>query len=249
MARANGFCAPRGDLCNVKAEFPELNDRDLKSLPHEWRISPKTGYNMKLYAHEKLMDLEKRKCTALGKPIPALKRPPWLEHVYNAQPPPVRSEAYTSPSRPAVPDPENIIWKPSKILGPVTVEDACRLYCLDLEDFEHLSSTSRWIDLPTVAKRALTLHGGFYAHKQLVLQRRMEEEEELEKADKDESYFTFSATILAELEATNTRIYDNYDDTVDQTAKDRRVAVLYPIKCFWDDNGCSSEWEPCETLF
>ncbi|KAJ7481044.1 hypothetical protein B0H11DRAFT_2193590 [Mycena galericulata] len=256
---------------DAKKKF-KLDDDDLATLPCELR--PSDQYlPMQLYSYNQLMDLAKRKCDKLrrqlevdglvyhyhsgssqsgGVSIVSIANPPpmpaWAEHIRNPQPPPLKILEYTTPVTAVTPDPENIIWTPSKISGPVTLGDACRLYCITPEDIRDLSAHSPWIDLATVAKRALTLHGGFFAHKELVLQRRSEEEDMLDRENMRKSRFRFSAMVLKELEVKND---DGLYDTVGgSSVQQDRVAVLYPIEnvCM-DDYGCEWEWMPYETAF
>ncbi|KAJ7143133.1 hypothetical protein C8R43DRAFT_1109151 [Mycena crocata] len=247
---------------NVKKKFPALNDQDLQSLPHECRISDKTGNSMKLYSYAQLRKLATQKCVKLqidlevegviyhsqsgsgsdgSVSIVSLKNPPilpaWMEHLLRPNPPPLKLETYTQPQA-ATADPEEICWTPSKISGPVTVDDACRLYCLTPNEIRDLSDHSKWIDLATVAKRALTLHGGFHAHEALVLQRRDEEEAMLTRtihdAWKRKSHFSFSPIISKQWENAD------YDPS-----RKERVAVFYPITYFSDDDyGCDWNWVP-----
>ncbi|KAJ7706866.1 hypothetical protein B0H17DRAFT_1034694 [Mycena rosella] len=218
------------------------------------------------------MDLAKRKCAKLsrelevagliyhshsgssqngGVSVVSFKNPPklpaWQEHISNPQPPPLKIQDYTCPPNAVTPDPEKITWMPYKISGPVTVADACRLYCIEPEDIQDLSQYSCWIDLPTVAKRALTLHGGFYAHKELVRKRRDEEEDALDReipeADDRQSRFRFSPMIAKQWEERD----DDYGwyDTSSGPSKQHRVAAHYPISYICqDDYGCDWVWTP-----
>lgn len=55
----------------------------------------------------------------------------WEEHIRNPQPPPmILDEPYYLDEPPDRPDPplKQIVWQPTSILGPVSVNDACRLY-------------------------------------------------------------------------------------------------------------------------
>ncbi|KAJ7878995.1 hypothetical protein B0H14DRAFT_2710158 [Mycena olivaceomarginata] len=232
----------------------KLDDRDLETLPYEQRLSEKTGYMMLLYSQPQVSELGRRKAAKLGKPLdlsgpgtsiisvrnfPKLRD--WEEHMLNPDPPPRKIVEYTSPPNPAKPDPTPITWTPSKISGAVSVADACRLYCIEPADIEDLSKHSKWIDLATVAKRAVSLHGGFYAHEELVHQRRDAEEQELTQVDDRKSRFRFSPMIQKQWE------YVDEDDWMyaGRELPKHRVAVFYPIEsvCF-DDYGCMWDWVP-----
>ncbi|KAK7038253.1 hypothetical protein R3P38DRAFT_2905273 [Favolaschia claudopus] len=123
--------------------------------------------------------------------------------------PPLKIMDYTCPPDAKVPDPERIIWTPTKMDGLVTVKDACRLYCIEPNDIRDLSAHSPWIniDLETVAKRAVAIHGGCHAHKDLLLQYRNAEEAALQAivdrthiADDGISDFKFSPTTQKQME-------------------------------------------------
>jgi hypothetical protein len=132
----------------------KLNDREIGTLPCEQRLSG-NGHTMQLYSEDELMELPMRKCVKLEKPLEigglvihsysgsrttgsvsvvSVKNPPalpaWAEHIVNAQPPPLKLADYSSPPDAATPDPDEITWTLDKIAGPVTVQDACRLYCV-----------------------------------------------------------------------------------------------------------------------
>ncbi|KAJ7264870.1 hypothetical protein B0H12DRAFT_1101219 [Mycena haematopus] len=233
---------------NAKKKY-KLNDREIGTLPHEQRTSDATGYLMQLYNERQVEGLALRKSAKLG--VKISKNPPklpaWMEHIVNPQPPPLIIAEYTCPPDAVKPDPEDITWKPSKLSGPVSVQDACRLYCIAPTDIQDLSTHSPWIDLVTVAKRALTLHGGFYAHEKLVLQRREAEEkaltESIPHAYERKSLFQFSPMSQAEWDR------DCEDDWMyevpGQPSPPTRVAVFYHIayKCL-DDYGADWEWLP-----
>ncbi|KAF7364035.1 Poly(A) RNA polymerase cid14 [Mycena sanguinolenta] len=254
---------------DAKKKF-KLNDREIGTLPYEQAISEKTGYTMLLYSEREALNLAFREaaklevklevngliyhsgdadvCVVSLKNLPKL--PAWMEHIRNPQPPPLKIAEYTSPSDAVKPDPEAITWTPTKLSGPVSVEDACRLYCIEPADIQDLSAHSKWIDLATVAKRAVTLHGGFYAHKELVFQRREAEQDALSDSIRDawkrKSHFQFSPMARAEWTS------DCGDDWMYSSASGRssppnRVAVFYPIEyiCF-DDYGCDWRWLPAK---
>ncbi|KAJ6545524.1 hypothetical protein B0H19DRAFT_1167903 [Mycena capillaripes] len=171
----------------------KLDPREIGTLPHEQRLSD-AGFVMQLYNQSQLMELAKRKCAKLELKLEigdlvyhsqsgssasgsvstvSWKNPPrlanWQEHMLNPQPLPLKlpDGYYSCPPQAEKPDPDEITWTPSKIVGAVTVDDACRLHCITPEDIRDLAECSPWIDLASAAKRALTLHGGFYAHKEL----------------------------------------------------------------------------------
>jgi hypothetical protein len=137
----------------AKKDF-KLDDDDLNSLPCEFERRPPYRA-VQLFAYGQLMNLAKRKCAKLEKELEvggmiyhshsgtsqtgevmlaSLRNPPkleaWMEHMLNPQPPPLKIEGYTCPPQASTPDPEKIIWTPSRISGAVSIEDACRLYCV-----------------------------------------------------------------------------------------------------------------------
>ncbi|KAJ7154194.1 hypothetical protein C8R46DRAFT_1197157 [Mycena filopes] len=240
------FVHPEGTWTGLKGSMKKykLTSRDLASLPYEQRLS-RSGYKMHLYSRAQLLDLSRRKraklmLDPLPAPASALRMPDWMEHMRHPNPPPLKIETYTCPLGAAKADPEEITWTPRKLSGSVAVEDACRLYCITPEDIEDLSKVSKWIDLGTVARRAVTLHGGFYAHEAIVRRARYEEEKMLTKMGEDKSRFCFSPLIDKQ-----------YDPDIDSRLDDPRplpknpVAVHYPIlyDTIWD-HGCGWEWYP-----
>ncbi|KAJ7203773.1 hypothetical protein GGX14DRAFT_398531 [Mycena pura] len=276
-----GFMHPEGVKTVTKSAAKagyKLDDDDLAALPVEIERRPPLKAISK-YSADQVMELAKRKCEKLGRPLEVnglvyhshsgsgssqtggvsivsvknpLPLPAWDNHILNAQPPPLKISDYTCPPSAVIPDPEKIHWVPSRISGPVTVKDACRLYCSDdagltqlsPNDIRDLSDRSPWIDLATVAKRALTLHGGFYAHKEFLHQRRQDEEDtltrEISQADKRKSRFRFSQMILKQwMHTDDDGMYDG------RSTPEHSVAVLYPIKFYSDDDyGCDWNWMP-----
>ncbi|KAJ7171916.1 hypothetical protein C8R46DRAFT_1084234 [Mycena filopes] len=238
------FVHPEGISTEIKGEIAKkykLNPREIATLPYEQRLS-RSGFMMHLYSKAQLSDLSSRKraklmLDPLPAPVSALRMPDWMEPML---PPPLKIESYTCPPGAAKPDPEEITWTPRKLSGSVAVEDACRLYCITAEQIQDLSNASQWIDLGTVARRAVTLHGGFYAHEAIVRRARYEEERMLTEVGEDESRFRFSPLI-----------HKQYDPDIDSRLYDPRplpknpVAVHYPIlyDTIWDHGG-GSEWHP-----
>ncbi|KAJ7772939.1 hypothetical protein DFH07DRAFT_937485 [Mycena maculata] len=221
----------------VQQEWIQIQSRNVSSIeqiPHDTLISAMASLSKTAFK-------------------PARKYPEiaaWEEHMDASATPPLKIEDYTSPPDAATPDPEQIIWTPSKISGPVTVEDACRLYCITPDDIRDLSDYSCWIDLPTVAKRALTLHGGFHAHMELVRKRREEEEEmlfqDIPDSKTQKSSFRFSPMILKQwVEFAREDSWD-YASTASRMAppvKQYRVAVFYPTQ-HCDEDNWRWEWLP-----
>ncbi|KAJ6501895.1 hypothetical protein C8R45DRAFT_1209566 [Mycena sanguinolenta] len=244
----------------------KLNDREIGTLPYEQAISEKTGYPMLLYSEREALNLALRKSAKLGRELEvngllyqsgdadvcvvSFKNPPvpaWMEHIANPQPPPLKNTEYTSPSDAVKPDPEQITWTSRYLSGPVSVEDACRLYCIEPKDIQDLSAYSKWIDLETAAKRAVTLHGGFYAHKRLVYLHRLAEENTLtksiEKAYERKSRFQFSSMVQAQWDSD--RSHDYIYEIPSRQPPPNRVAVFYPIRYDTEwDHGCMWEWYP-----
>ncbi|KAJ7235699.1 hypothetical protein C8J57DRAFT_1377926 [Mycena rebaudengoi] len=182
----------------------------------------------------------------VGRPQNPPAAPDWMHHQTHAHPPPWETLDYTCPSDASTPDPDDINWKPSDIIVPVTVGDACRLYCLTEEQLSPLTDHSEWIDLATAAKLALKVHGGFYAHKTLLCKRRDEEEKTLRAAGKDKSDFTYSEMVQKQMNwGKETSDQDMMYEGRGGSTRQSRVAVLYPIKhvCL-DDDGYEWEWLP-----
>ncbi|KAF8205500.1 hypothetical protein K438DRAFT_1963943 [Mycena galopus ATCC 62051] len=234
---------------DAKKRF-KLNDREIGTLPYEQQLSA-AGYMMQLYSQSQVTDLARRKCAKLGVELDLFSAknelPAWREPMLNPQPPPSEIAEYTCPPDPVEPDPEVITWDPSKLSGPVSIADACRLYCIEPTDIQDLSAHSSWIDLATVARRAVTLHGGFYAHEKLLRERRRAEENELDKADYDKREtlnFRFSPMIQAQWKR-----YHEDDWGYDYLPPPpNRVAVLYPIKSV-ETGDFECEWMPCTYQF
>ncbi|KAJ7137932.1 hypothetical protein C8R44DRAFT_339418 [Mycena epipterygia] len=272
-----GFTHPSGTTTVPKSDAKKwfkLDDDDIATLPCEIHRRPPYKAAL-LYDYDQLMALAQRKCAELNKPlevngvvyqnytglsstggvsIVSLKNPPkleaWEEHMLNPNPPPLKIEDYTCPPQAVKPDPEEITWTPDKISGPVTVEDACRLYCITPENIQDLSQHSKWIDLATVAKRAVALHGGFYAHEELLRLRRDNEEEMLTRtipeAYERKSAFRFSPMILQQWKYLNkdAALYDALYAGMSKPPQ-HPVAVLYPISYFCnDDYGSDWQWAP-----
>ncbi|KAJ7685748.1 hypothetical protein DFH06DRAFT_1358390 [Mycena polygramma] len=250
--KQQNFRHPSGTWTVIKAiaeKFP-LNKREIGTLPYEDGVSVENSFQMKLYAYDQLVDLATRKCAKLGIPlripdcapqslsrspgadegsvIPVDSRTalPWEEHVRNPQPPPLRMSQYIPPPNMLAPDPEKIAWLPRGLQGPVTVKDACRMYLIKPEEITDLSNFSPWVDLCTVAQRAVRLHGGFYAHKEL-----HKEQAFLEKAGRDQSDFTFSPFTSDQLKwhASNAHYYVTPDSQARQNALGECVELFFPI--------------------
>ncbi|KAJ8087175.1 hypothetical protein PM082_006003 [Marasmius tenuissimus] len=246
----------------------QLTDREISTLPYRQMKNPHSvKHPMKRYSGDDLWNLKARKCRALqmemvvdrvvypGAPFRSLPEPP---------PPPQPEAANTSLTSgntlqiapriinnnyylsvpPLVPDPVKIIWRPGEIAGPVAVQDACRLYCITPSDIRDLSSVSPWIDLSTVARRAVQLHGGFFAHRGLVLSKRLEEERYLTAVGKVKSEFEWSPLAPPEEFEPEEDMNDEGDDM--NAIMSRRVAVLYPIERKYDEMGQPTGWSPRE---
>ncbi|KAJ6531068.1 hypothetical protein B0H19DRAFT_1190196 [Mycena capillaripes] len=269
------FRHPSGTTTVTKTDAAKkfkLDPREIGTLPHEQRLGD-AGFVMQLYNQSQLMELAKRKCAKLELKLEigdlvyhsqsgssasgsvstvSWKNPPrlanWPEHMLNPQPLPLKlpDGYYSCPPQAEKPDPEGITWTPSKIVGAVTVDDACRLYCITPEDIRDLTERSPWIDLASAAKRALTLHGGFYAHKELVYRHRREEEKILEPETHGiytvKSHFRFSSMIQIQWEGESRVGVSTY---VTGERPKHPVAVLYPIEYVdQGDYGCEWEWMP-----
>ncbi|KAL0571422.1 hypothetical protein V5O48_010538 [Marasmius crinis-equi] len=270
-------------LTYAKKTF-QLTDREISTLPHRQMKNPHyEKYPMKRYSETDLWNLKARKCRALqmemivdghhypGAPFQSL--PAALPSQKTSQvgassgsgndsggnAPRVIHE-YHLLVPPQTPDPSKIYWKPGEIAGPVTVQDACRLYCVGAPscfessrkltsyqitplDIRDLSSVSPWIDLTTVAKRALELHGGFYAHREVVMRRRIEEERRLTAGNKTKSEFEWSPLAPPEEFEEEEDMNEDGDDM--DTIMAYRVAVLYPIERTYNEDG-TSQWSPRE---
>ncbi|KAK7019513.1 hypothetical protein R3P38DRAFT_2974089 [Favolaschia claudopus] len=246
-----------------------VNAREIETLPYELRPSsqPKP---MHLYNENQVIDLAMKKCKTLEKKfetkdvvyhshsgssetgivaVMSLKNP----YTPTPQPwdldPPLIIKEYTCPSEAEKPDPSPIVWSANRLMGPVLVRDACRLYCLEPNEIQDLSEHSRWIDLETAAKRALTLHGGFHAHEKFVLRHREAEEKLLEqewwapRTTPRSDYIRSPFRISKEVE------YDDSEEVYDERCVEahrhgRTVAVFYPIKYVTNHFGAAPEWKP-----
>ncbi|KAK1229258.1 hypothetical protein PQX77_007680 [Marasmius sp. AFHP31] len=262
----------------------QLTDREISTLPYRQMKNPHSEkHPMKRYSGDDLWNLKARKCKALqtemvvdrvvypGAPFRSLPESlPSQPEAANTSlssgntlqtAPRIINDYYLSVP-PLIPDPVKIIWRPGEIAGPVTVQDACRLYCVnalhDIEstqadiylsdmqitpsDIRDLSSVSPWIDLATVARRAVQLHGGFYAHRGLVQGKRLLEERHLTAAGKVKSEFEWSPLAPPEGFEPEEDMNDEGDDM--NAIMSRRVAVLYPIERIYDEMGQPVGWSP-----
>ncbi|KAJ7154187.1 hypothetical protein C8R46DRAFT_446363 [Mycena filopes] len=167
-----GFTHPEGTTTVAKGQAMKdykLNQQEISTLPYVPDIT-KQGHSMRLYAAQQLAALATRKSKALQTPLPEVLTgglPAFLQHYQHPDPPPLIITDYTCPPQATTADPAIITWEPSKLRGPVNVKEACRLYCVSPEEIRDLSDHSPSIDLGSVARRAVTLHGGFHAHKAL----------------------------------------------------------------------------------
>ncbi|KAK7038252.1 hypothetical protein R3P38DRAFT_2696886 [Favolaschia claudopus] len=269
---------PKGTRTIVKTKAAKkypLNDDEIGTLPYA-QFPADNGYTMHLYSETQIMNLAVAKHRKLELDLVidgliyhwysgsfekgavfsvSLKNPPKPEPQPWDACPPLKIKDYTLPHKAEFPDPDSIIWTPSKISGPVTVKDACRLYGIEPNDIQDLSAHSPWIDLETVAKRAVTLHGGFYAHNALLSRHRNAEEAALQaivdrthRADYGISDFKLSPTTLKQMDEIQKLEEDAWMYEIPGTTSSRpknRVAVLYPIeKVGMDDYGCMWEWFP-----
>ncbi|KAJ7067859.1 hypothetical protein C8F01DRAFT_1116017 [Mycena amicta] len=256
----------------AKADY-HLTDEELRTLPHETRPS---GYlkPMKLYSHEALFNLARDKSKFLQSPliignqeylsdpgpagsaVPALvqlrnlKLPKWMDDLHDPQPPPLKQLDYQPVTTGERPDPPIIRWMPSDVPEVVSVSDACRLYCIEPGDLEDLATASHWIDVGTVARRAVKLHGGFYAHHDYVQKRREQEEKMLENKYRDSHDFDQRSDFEWSPHVRAYRKWCAEDDTAwmyeipGKRDTEKRVAVLYPISYEHRNDFGPGDWEP-----
>ncbi|KAF7301263.1 ATP-dependent DNA helicase PIF1 [Mycena indigotica] len=256
-----------------------LTTDELATLPYESRPSANIGRHafmqpMKLYNAKALYNLAREKSRVLNIPLrvrnpgstamattisPSISLPSnfpkWLNDERNAQPRPLRISAYQRVADD--PEMEKIRWRGSLVPHLVSLEDACWLYCIKPKDIADLRAISPWLDAQTVAQRAVTLHGGFYAHHDYVHRRRQEEEASLDEKYRGlhivqdwRSDFTWSAHVSDYLDWV--RVQNNSIDDSSRLYWDRRtgeeeytVAVLYPLEYGCDnDYGCGWQWYP-----
>nr|GAT46109.1 predicted protein [Mycena chlorophos] len=235
-----------------------LNDEELQTLPYEKRPSG-SWKPMILYAHNDLFNLARDKSIALETPLVIGKlkyltmpgpagtasvariqnlRPPttpqWLKDQRNPQPPPLKDTRYTPITAGDKPDPDlrTICWLPSDIPELISVGDACWLYCIQPSDIQDLAAASRWIHTGTVARRAVQLHGGFYAHYDHVSKCREQEEQRLHEkyaglhvVNNRRGDFEFSAHVKA-YQANIDHDWEMMHEVPGERDKLKRVAVL-----------------------
>ncbi|EEB92499.1 hypothetical protein MPER_08979 [Moniliophthora perniciosa FA553] len=71
------------------------------------------------------------------------------------------------------PPPSQIIWMSEHLWGfGIGMADACLAYCLEPKDLKGLKAKCGWLDLQSVAVKALKVHGGLKGHNEIVLARR-----------------------------------------------------------------------------
>ncbi|KAF7301259.1 hypothetical protein MIND_00690700 [Mycena indigotica] len=251
--------------------------RDSKNIKQHQFMRP-----MKLYSHEALFDLAREKSLFIGTPLiigieeyvgdpgPAAEGRPtvtilrvklsdlprWLRIEKDPQPPPLKIPTYERVTSGEKPDPERICWKPSHVTNVVSVGDACRLYCIEPHVINDLAAASQWIDVETVARRAVTLHGGFHAHYDHVRQCREREEKELEAEYKArfpydhgewKSHFQWSTHMQQYsrwMEKQDDDFY--YSGYYSGPSRNSRnvVAVLYPLyQVDFDGGDFTSDWQ------
>lgn len=121
--------------------------------------------------------------------VVAARRPDPVMDRFSPIPPPIKEHDYTPPENASAndPQPENIVWSGEHVTCNVTIQDACLLYCVS--GFRHASGSRQtsdphvkleradlvdlcdgnrvWLDIKTVAIRALREHGGLTAHNAL----------------------------------------------------------------------------------
>ncbi|KAK7019512.1 hypothetical protein R3P38DRAFT_3273124 [Favolaschia claudopus] len=253
------FMHPEGTETITKGDagkIYKLKKEELGILPFERSIS-KDGYPMFLYSITQVRNLTLRKCKVLEVPWPVPQPKPAPPKPWETNPPLIIKD-YTCPSGAKKPDPSPILWLPDRLSAPIPVRDACRLYCIEPSDIQDLSDHSPWIDLETVAKRAVAMHGGFHAHEAFLLQCRKAEEEQLLEEDRQrttpsyedpKSHFQFSPVV--EKEMMSDKEHQHYSDLYGtpgsyEYRRQRTVAVLHPIVYApTNDYGTNPEWVPC----
>ena len=167
-----------------------LSPDELKTLPYETRPTGQANRNdMKLFDKGAVKMLALRKAEVmqmeLPPPLPTFELGSFWDRVRPAKPP-VQILDYVPPKYArADPPAETIVWKGELVQCPVSPQDACTLYGVRLQtprcmpptasslqhfvqlfpnDIEDLAEKSNWLDIGTVARRALTVHGGFIKH-------------------------------------------------------------------------------------
>ncbi|KAK7043762.1 hypothetical protein VNI00_008374 [Paramarasmius palmivorus] len=177
---------------------PRLTVDDLATIPYEERQNPTTNNTMKLYAVKDLRNLIQLRASFLkiehhppSSPFPSSSMPRIVVFTPNPNDPLVLRD--TKPGaiinhdyQPLQCDPglEEIVWDGEHVPLDIGVShtEACLLYCLDRQDIEDLAAASRFLDLKTVAVRALKVHGGFQRHNEIVVQRRRRQKATIEAA-------------------------------------------------------------------
>ncbi|KAK7049368.1 hypothetical protein VNI00_005969 [Paramarasmius palmivorus] len=190
----------QGDAQCLDDVKPRLKPEELATLPHERRISPASGHEMKLYSVSDVRRLIRERAIALKLPIsvpkPSLctlnpeadnllgrlsyRSKALVRHLY--VPPPGSSDQD--------PVPEDIIWEGEHVWGDfgIEVHDACLLYCLKPEDLKEFTEASRWLDIRSVAVQALEVHGGLTKHNQIIIERRKKDMKTIEELGQARKY-------------------------------------------------------------
>ncbi|KAL0566869.1 hypothetical protein V5O48_015134 [Marasmius crinis-equi] len=155
-------------LDNVK---PKLPPRDLDVLKHETRFN-KAGRIMYLYSKEEVRDLIRRRADMCGYEVPT---PPTIATIGFLNGPAEVIEPHIDHSYVRVEsDPVDIIWEGQHVWSGwhILFEDACILYNVEADVLEDLAVECRWLDIKTVAMRAVKAHGGVIAHNESIAQKR-----------------------------------------------------------------------------
>jgi len=169
---------------------------------------------------------------------------------------PIKDHDYVPPDNtsPDDPPPEAIVWQGEHVTCNVTIWDACMLYCLERGDLADLCTEGRmWLDIKTVAVRALRKHGGFTAHKSRIIERRQAEydymvEHNLKEHDKLSPGLTDFMREMTDgyMGSYGSSLSREEQKKRDDEEKDRRrrqvkqYAPLYHL-CM-DDYGCEWQW-------
>ncbi|KAK7049373.1 hypothetical protein VNI00_005974 [Paramarasmius palmivorus] len=172
-----------------KLTTPQLKPDELDTLPCEIRLIRPRGktfdVQMKLYSLSEVLQLAKLRAQELGVELV------WtadLKSRFNKVGLVIKHDYISiAPDDPA---PNEIIWEGEDLwYFAVNVQDACLTYCaytnhtlfkLEPQDVSDLVSKHGWLDLQSVAIRALEIHGGLKRHNQMIINKRKADQKAIE---------------------------------------------------------------------
>ncbi|KAK7049372.1 hypothetical protein VNI00_005973 [Paramarasmius palmivorus] len=227
----------------TKLTKPQLKSDELCTLPHEIRPVRPTGKDfdvpMKLYSYSDVKRLAELRAQTLRIDLvwTADLESRWNESVL------IRKREYTrvSPDDPSV---NEIIWKGEHLWSfGVNVDDACLTYCLEPYDVADLVSKNDWLDLKSVAVRALEIHEGLKRHNEIVVNKRKADKNTVEASYQSlKGYSRGLRQFLDNLHEEASQYYPDHDPRRPTKEERRRTVLQYgPVWMQCEDDHCT-EW-------